>query len=477
MRAATSLLLVLALAGCAAAPPQGSGAFNSAATIHAPAERQIVITVRNSPPRTAQHAGSYAKGYDTAGRYQASPAALRDVSALERRYGLRELAAWPIEVLGVHCIVFEVQGDRPLPQVLAQVQQDARVESVQPLQTFRAQSGTSSTYDDPYVGLQDGIAAMQVEEAHRWSRGRGVRVAVIDSGVDDTHPDLARRITMVRDLTGLPAGAARHDTHGTAVAGVIAADAGNALGIVGIAPEANLLVLRACWQVTGDAGSESRCNTFTLAQALVLAISERAAVINLSLTGPADPLLERLLKRAMAMGKIVVTAIPEGGLTAQESFPASLPGVLAVATAEQGSAGARDGDPLRAGTQRAHAASRRPLRLRERQLHGRGERQRHRRAAHRGEGRRDRGRDPHAARARCGASRTCREFIRARGQRVPRRGAIVGQRRVRAAQKNACSSAMTSLRFCTSLCGIPSYSRAPTRSCTYGNGVYSQKRL
>lgn len=313
-----------------------------------PAERQIVVTVRTSPARTAQHAGSTPKAYGGAGRYQVSPAALRDAAALARRYDLRQLDAWPIELLDVHCIVYEVGGDRPVAEVLTALSRDALVESAQPLVSFRAQS--AAVYDDPYVGLQSGVATLQIVAAHRWSRGRGVRIAIIDSGIDATHPDLAGRVAISRDFTGSAGGDASLDTHGIAVAGVIAATAGNGLGIVGVAPEARLLALRACWQVPAyeQQPAESRCNTFTLAQAIALAIAERADIINLSLTGPPDPLLARLLDRAMSMGKIVVAAVPEA-YAQGDAFPAMLPGVLAVGTAEERSAGVAQGATAIAG--------------------------------------------------------------------------------------------------------------------------------
>ena len=123
------------------------------------------------------------------------------------------------------------------------------------------------------------------------------------------------------------------ETHGTEVAGLIAARADNALGIAGVAPQARLLALRACWQ--DDRNGRARCNSFTLAKALQFAIDQRAQVINLSLGGPRDVLLGRLVDVALARGASVVAAVdpraPDAG------FPASLPGVIAVA-----------GDPSRA---------------------------------------------------------------------------------------------------------------------------------
>jgi hypothetical protein len=349
VRVFLGILSCIALSGCMAARlPESSG---GAAVQGAPApERQIVVTVHMIPARTAQYAGSTPKPYDSAGRYQVSPAALRDAAALAQRYDLRQVAAWPIELLSVHCIVYEVAGDRAVAQVMTAMRADPRVESVQTLTTFTVQGARA--YDDPYLGLQNSLVDLQIEAAHRWSRGRGVRIAVIDSGIDGDHPDLAGRITVNRDFTGATGGDRSLDTHGLAVAGVMVAVAGNGVGIVGIAPEATVLALRACWQTAvhsaEGAAMETHCNTFTLAQAIVQAVTERADILNLSLSGPPDPLLERLLRRAIAMGKIVVAAVPEQDGEGH-SFPATLAGVLPVASAEvRLDAGAAVAAPLRA---------------------------------------------------------------------------------------------------------------------------------
>ena len=118
------------------------------------------------------------------------------------------------------------------------------------------------------------------------------------------------------------------ETHGTAVAGIIAAHADDGLGIAGIAPEARLLALRACWPAAAS-GEIALCSSFTLAKALQFALEEKAQVINLSLGGPRDRLLERLLDTALSRGiTIVGAANPDVG---DGGFPASHRGVLAVA--------------------------------------------------------------------------------------------------------------------------------------------------
>jgi subtilisin family serine protease len=237
--------------------------------------------------------------------------------------------------------VFAITTAEQRETLLARLRADPEVESAQALQTFSVRTDpqqSSGTYDDPYVGLQPGLAAMDIAGAHRRSRGEKVRIAIVDTGIDAGHPELAGRIAeyvnLVDDTAPTPV-----EAHGTAVAGVIAAAANNGEGIVGVAPSAQLLVLRACWQsAAAQAGDAATCNSFTLARALARAIEDRASVINLSLAGPDDALLARLLGRAIERGAIVVGATVEDPAST-ERFPAAVPGVIAVRSAEWPDAG------------------------------------------------------------------------------------------------------------------------------------------
>ena len=189
-------------------------------------------------------------------------------------------------------------------------------------------AGTGKAGTDPLYRAQPAGVAWKLDELHAFATGRGVTVAVIDSGIAASHADLRGQISESRDFVADDnARRAIPETHGTEVAGLIAARAGNALGIAGVAPDAKLLALRACWQVNGN--GRAQCNTFTLAKALQFAIDSRAQVINLSLGGPRDALLARLVDVALARGATVVAAVdphaPDGG------FPASHAGVIAVA--------------------------------------------------------------------------------------------------------------------------------------------------
>jgi len=188
----------------------------------------------------------------------------------------------------------------------------------------------NTPYNDPNARLQVALREMAVIDAQRRTRGAGVQVAVIDTGVDFEHPDLRGQVVVRRNFVDGDFGRFAHDTHGTEVSGVIAALADNGIGIVGIAPQARIIALKACWQTS--AGAAAACNSFTLAQALEAAIVARAAIVNMSLAGPPDPLLSRLIEQGAAQGTIFVGAAAH---TPAGSFPADLPQVLAVDAAEE----------------------------------------------------------------------------------------------------------------------------------------------
>jgi len=252
---------------------------------------------------------------------------------LARVHGLREVGAFSLDSLGVQCIVFEIPPDRSIPDVIARLRSDPLVESVQPNQVFE---GLAEAHDDPYGPLQYGAHAIRAERAHRWATGEGVRVAVVDTGVDTSHPDLRQRIFKTATFVQGGERTFTEDSHGTAVAGVIAANDDNGIGIFGVAPEAQIMVAKACWHRSRGA-LDAVCSSWTLAKAVDFAITSEARILNLSLGGPPDPLLTRLIERAVARGTargtVVVAAVMERGSPAP-GFPASLDVVIAVLSSD-----------------------------------------------------------------------------------------------------------------------------------------------
>lgn len=332
IRLLVMLCLCVGATACAGLPVPANEPLPAAARNNPDAF--VVVTVRNDDATLGMRAGSTMRGYNGATRYTAGSSARIAVNALASAHHLREVSSWPIAALGIHCVVFELPPNETAVSMIEQLRHDSRVESAQPLQAFATQS---SGDNDPYRELQGSLVAMNVIAAHRWSRGAGVRVAVIDTGVDTRHPDLAGRIAGTQNFVDADDRAFNRDRHGTAVAGVIAANSDNQIGIVGVAPQAQLYVYKACWQRAVGTGVGAACNTFTLANALAAAIDDHVHIVNLSLAGPQDPLLTRLVVIGQQRGIIFVGAtLPETATASDASagFPSGISGVLKVASIE-----------------------------------------------------------------------------------------------------------------------------------------------
>jgi subtilisin family serine protease len=288
-------------------------------TVHAQTQppTQVLVMLRAAAPHL--RAGD---GY--AASYTASPdenARLRIAHALAQQYGLQVVDSWPMPTLGLDCFVMRLAPGMSAGDATQLLSHDARVESAEPRQAFHTLAN-----DDPLYSLQPTANGWHLAELHAAATGRGVAIAEVDSGVDTSHPDLAGQVVEQRNF--VDDGGDRAELHGTEVAGIIVAREGNGVGIAGVAPHAQLLALRACWQLA-DGSAASACDSFTLAKALQYALQKHVQIINLSLSGPDDRLLERLLDAATAQRIAVVSAVDDSA--ADGGFPASYKGVLAVA--------------------------------------------------------------------------------------------------------------------------------------------------
>ena len=310
----------LAIAFCAIALWAG-GLRARAGEVSPP--QQVLVLLRLSP----EH---YRPGSDYGGGYGDELAAgvrLRLAEKIARTHRLALVTHWPMPLLGLDCYVMTVPDGQSAPRVAEQISHDRGVAWSEPLHEFRAQA-EAATHDDPLYPAQPAARLWRLADLHRFATGRNVRVAVVDSLVDQNHPDLIGQIAVQEDFVADRG--RRPELHGTGVAGVLAAKADNGVGIAGIAPQARLMALRACWQTDrGGPGPETVCDSLSLGKALHFAVEGGAQVINLSLSGPPDRLIGSLLDAALARGVTVVAAydrrLPRGG------FPASHPGVVAVA--------------------------------------------------------------------------------------------------------------------------------------------------
>ncbi|MEM6354390.1 MAG: S8 family serine peptidase [Pseudomonadota bacterium] len=257
------------------------------------------------------------------------PAALTALAALlEDDHPVVLVAEWPLASIDVHCFVFRLVDGVETEATLAALRRDARVRTVQPMNRFTVSTTTAET---DLTTLQPDPDLRNLRAVHAVATGEGVRIGVVDTQPDAAHPDLSGRVVLARDFVAAPnASAPRAEAHGTAVSGVIAADDRDGSGMVGVAPDAALLALRACWEPEDGpgAGGKGVCSSFSLARALNFALGQDVDILNLSINGPEDPLLAELIESARQKGIVMVAA--RSGAEAP-GFPASAPGVLSVA--------------------------------------------------------------------------------------------------------------------------------------------------
>ena len=293
---------------------------NTASTSATEDSREILLTFTDRGLARTTNAGP-GRYYPRSSNYQATTWSRNVAADIARKYPLATILEWPIRTLGVHCIVYRVDENQPIDAVIARLRSDPRVKSVQRMNTFHTLAS-----EDPYKPLQTAFNEMQVEAVHRFATGDGIRVAIIDTGMDVKHPDLEGQVTERLDISGSSLDF-DDDIHGTAVAGIIGALSGNSLGIEGVAPDARLIALRACWPEQAGAIA-AVCNSLTLARAMDNAIRMEADIVNLSLTGPPDPLIADLLRIALQNGIVVVAAEPD--TAAPTGFIDGIDGIIRV---------------------------------------------------------------------------------------------------------------------------------------------------
>jgi type VII secretion-associated serine protease mycosin len=184
-------------------------------------------------------------------------------------------------------------------------------------------------YADAIRDEQWQLGALDAAAAWRYSRGAGVTVAVVDSGVDATHPDLVGQVLPGLDLVS--GGDGRRDPvgHGTTVAALVAGRGDDQRGVVGLAPDAKILPVRVL-------DEDNRYDdAIIVAKAVRWAVDSGARVVNLSLGGVGDSAaLAEALDYAFAKDVVVVACTGNVGPAVTPDavwYPAREPGVVAVA--------------------------------------------------------------------------------------------------------------------------------------------------
>jgi hypothetical protein len=193
--------------------------------------------------------------------------------------------------------------------------------SAQPNYIFR-------TMSEPMSNLQDLTRILRINDSHINFNGKGVKIGIIDTGIDMNHKDLESAIILNKNF--IVDDKSISEIHGTAVAGLIGARENN-FGIKGIAPETKILALRACRQISRNHPT-GECYSSTMIKALDTGIQNSAKIINMSLGAMVeDKLMSKLILAGADRGILFVAPAGNTKEINYLSFPASHPKVIAVA--------------------------------------------------------------------------------------------------------------------------------------------------
>ncbi len=237
---------------------------------------------------------------------------------LAQTFQLELLDRYDTTVLTGSCIRYRVLGTRSVEDIIDALEQRNDVEMAYYNSLFHVQQHTPKRLNAQYA-----LKKIRLPPAHVISKGDDVLIAVIDTGIDISHPDLvdniAGKYNAVDNFDDY-----RADTHGTAIGGIISARG----EIHGVAPMAKLLAVQAFYLKGKNAPQET--SSFILIRGMEWAFKRGARIFNLSFAGPNDRILNKMINLIYKKGGILIAAAGNGGAKAKPAYPAAYRNVIAV---------------------------------------------------------------------------------------------------------------------------------------------------
>ncbi len=236
--------------------------------------------------------------------------------SLLKEYGLNELSSLAFDSIGLEMVVTETNGQDPL-DLKNKINSfytdlEAATNNIYSLEGTIQAALEDEFYPKSLTGAQ---------EALKFSKGKGVLIGMIDGFVDIRHPSFEGRISQ-RSLVGDYSASFANQLHGTSVAGILV----SSHPAVGIAPEAKVFSIAA---FSKKHTSPFSSHSALIAQAIEIAINKKVDILNLSFAGGSDKLVEKLIKKAMSKG-IIVVASCGNNKSSKPRYPAAIKGVIAV---------------------------------------------------------------------------------------------------------------------------------------------------
>ncbi len=244
-----------------------------------------------------------------------------ELDALAQRHRLTAIESHDIPLIGTTYHRWRIADGRSISDVIRALEADGVVRHAQPNYRFALAQAVPapSASIELDASPQYASAKLHLGEAHRFATGEKVLVAVIDSAIDTSHPEIIDAVANRFDAIA-PMGAA--NSHGTGMAGAIVARS----KLTGVAPNVRLLAIRA---FNGE-GDKSEATTLSLLTGIDWAVAHGARVINMSFAGPYDPDIARGIAAAKRKGVVLVAAAGNAGPKSPPLYPAADKNVIAV---------------------------------------------------------------------------------------------------------------------------------------------------
>ena len=261
------------------------------------------------------------------------------ITQVLRRHGLTEVEVTSVDLLNVSLRLWRIPDKRDVASVVRELGGEGALLRIQPNYLYSTSDFVGAPVEDaslpaaeaaPAPSVDPGqysLVKMHVDPSLETSVGEPVRVAVIDTAIDDSHPDLAGAVEARFDAIG--GGAPIHSMdHGTSMAGGIAAHG----KVKGVASNVRILSARA---FDNDGAGGALGSTLSILKGIDWAVKQRARVINMSFAGPSDPTLHDMLGAAWGKGLILVGAAGNAGPKSPPLYPAADEKVIAVTATDE----------------------------------------------------------------------------------------------------------------------------------------------
>ena len=242
------------------------------------------------------------------------------IKSVTQRYNLKPISKVNLSSIKTGMIVAKTNGQNPLSLSKNINNKEKNIEAAtnNVFSPAMLPSTPSSSNRNAYSMYETGVSFV-----HKTTKGKGVKICMIDTPVDLNHSSFSTSLVDTLDLVDYDSTNSDSMLHGTAVAGILVSQNAH----IGIAPKSKLLAIGA-FTTTETRPFLLQGESSAIAEALDLCIQHNVDVINLSFTGGKDSLVEKVINKALEKGIIVVAAGGNGGYTGSTIYPALIPGVI-----------------------------------------------------------------------------------------------------------------------------------------------------